>query len=541
MNKLFTPEPHPFDCHFGTLSSVISGRFTIENALDVVHPIVKTVGNTVVSDAVDKWRAEFGHSRFGRSNMKQTFHSSPKFSFADVKSTQETLAWINRKLKTKFAITSNVDSSYKALELLEVSNALMHAVGATDISGYIKTTGKPKVTTGPPGRRSLKIRQILARLEKSRLVQLKRATCRAKLVLSNGSITKTRTSLPAWKKLYFGDYKRALKFVSKFMGRIHTWFNAWARAEFAVVAKVGLVKIALAKYDYDLKNYPLTMIFLSLASSEFAKRKEFTLESQHQGGLNVHLMTMLDEIIKKERGGVKYISFMIPAKELWMHVDGAFLSSIAQEWKTWMQLFSIVLEEQWTKGVAKSSRRSMRVLPGAHYQRATGKSVKKSGVNSNLWNVAADSWNLGAKFQRGLDIFLHKPLTFWGKTLQLIANDQFMWGQHAGKGVGSDTDLFRELTKEVLPWHVVHPWYYSTYDSQFAMQVFLTSAEKLGVKNAGTWLATPILHTANVTVHRDLICGCPVPSMSQEVYDYLATEFKPFGATGWATIKDKDV
>lgn len=514
---------------------------TIDNALATVEPIVRTVGNTVVSDAVVAWQNKLGRSWFGRSNMKQTFHGSPNFAFADAGSTKENIWWLNLKMKTKFVVNSNIDNPTKALDLLELGEDLMKAVGATGISGYVKTTGKPKPLKGPPGRRSPKIRQILARLEHARNIQLKRATCRAKLVLSGGSITKTRASLPVWKKLYFGDYKRALKFVSKFMGRIYTWFDAWARAKCAVVAKVGLVNVALAKYDYDLKNYPLTMIFLALASSEFAKRKEFTLESQHQGGLNVHLKAIFDEIVEKERGGIKYIAFMIPAKEIWEHVDESFLSAISHEWKEWMRLFSVVLEKQWTKGVSKSSRRSMRVLPGAHCQRSTGKQVRKSGVNSNLWNVVADAWNSGASFQRGIDIFLHRPLTFWGKTLQLIANDQFMWGQHAGKGVGSDTGLFRELTKEVLPWHVVHPLYSSTFDSQFAMEVFLKSAEMLKIENVGTWLNMPALRSAEITTHRDLICGCPVPPMSQESYDYLATVWKPFGATGWTTIKDKDV
>lgn len=542
MNTLFSAVFHPFDEFYKTLRSVIDARMTISTALDAVLPIATAVGNKAVLDAVIAWKGEFSpcHYGYGNGHMKQVFHPSPKFAFADAKQTQETIAWLGRKTKKNLSLSSNINSAYKALELLNFGETLMSLVGATKISGYVKTTGKPKPVKLTGKRLGAKGMLRLQKKIKTNQLLEKKKTCRAKLVLQDTSIAKTRKNLQPWRKLYFGDYKRALKFVSKFMGRLHTWFDAWMRAECAVIAKVGLVREVITRHEYDIKNYPLTLIFLALASSEFSKRKEFTLESQKQGGLNVYLKAIFDEIVESERDGLKYIAYMIPAKEIFEQVPEPFLSAISYEWRSWMELFSIVLDREWLKGVSKSSRRSMRVLPGAHYQRTTGKCVRRSGVNSNLWNVVSDSWNSGARFLRGIDIICKRPFVFWGKVLQLIANDQFQWGQCAGKGVGNDVGLFRELTKVAKPWHVVHPNFADEFDSTFALVTLFECARTQGVTNLNSWLDVPALRTAAVTVHRDLICGCPVPQMSQDLYDYVATVVKPFGATGWDTIKEKN-
>lgn len=536
MNQLFSTVSHPNDDVFNALSTVISGRFTSNSAISVVQQVLSIIGNARVTEAVRSWKKELPYE-YSSARMKQCFHVAPKFSFASAKQTQETITWLNKKLKTTFGVKADVRTARDALDILQLGESLMECIGAVGISKYVKTTGKPKVSDKPGNKRPMKDRKRLLKIAMTKAQLEKRVTCRAELVLSHDNVTKTQKSLPSWKKLYFGDFKRALKFVSKFMGRIHTWFDAWIRAQAGIVSKVGLVNVALFKHEHDLKNYPLTLVFIALASSEFAKRKEFTLESQKQGGLNPHLRTIFDEVLEKERGGIKYIAYMIPAKEIWEHVDESFLRAIRFEWMNWMKVFSIVLEIQWKKGVSKSSRRSMRVLPGAHFQQVGGlpKRVGKSGVNSNLWNVVADSWNSGASYLRGVDIVLHEPVSFWGKTLQLVANDQFMWGSAVGKSKCSDVPLFRELTKTVLPWHIVHPDYSDEFDSVSALQTFFKSVSDLAIDNPRSWLDIPSLRSANVTVHRDLICGCPIPPMTQEMYDYL-TSAGIFGATGWSGI-----
>lgn len=535
MNQLFSNVSHTNDELFGKMSEIISGRFTINSAIEKVSKVLPSLRNKTVTDSVNEWRREspYWHSD---SRMKQCFHMAPKFAFADAKQTQETIVWLNKKLKTSFSVKANIKTAQDMMELRELSHDLMTCVGAIDISKYVKTTGKRKLPEPTTRRVSAKYRTRLAKTHLLIAKLSKRTTCRAELVLENGTVTNTRKSLLTWNKLYFGDYKRALKFVSTFMGRIHTWFDAWIRAQAGIISKVGLVNIALHKHEYDLKNYPLTLVFLALASSEFSKRKEFTLESQKQGGLNSHLRAIFDEVVEKERSGLKYIAWMIPAKEVWEHVDESMLKSIRFEWMNWMTVFSIVLEKQWQKGVQKSSRRSMRVLPGSHFQRQSGKigkQVAKSGVNSNLWNVVADSWNSGASFMRGIDILLREPVSFWGKTLQLVANDQFQWGSAVGKQISPDVLLFRAVTQKVLPWHIVHPDYSEEFNSAFALQEFFKSVHALQIENARSWLDIPALRSAKVTSHHDMICGCAVPPMPQELFDYF-TESGIFGATGWS-------
>lgn len=529
MNQLFANVSHPNDELFKKMSEIISGRFTINSAIK--H--VPTIENKVVTEAVISWRNSLPYE-YSSSRMKQCFHPAPKFAFASAKQTQETLVWLNKKLKMSFSVKADIKTAQDALEIVEIGNSLMACIGAIDISKYVKTTGK---TTPKPMQKtkrfSAKSRLRLVKESKTLLKLLKKSTCRAELVLSNGTIANTRKSLPTWKKLYFGDYKRALKFVSTFMGRVHTWFDAWMRAQAGIISKVGLVNIALHKHEHDLKNYPLTLVFLALASSEFSKRKEFTLESQKQGGLNSHLRAIFDEIVENEHGGLKYIAYMIPAKEVWEHVDDSFLRSIRFEWMNWMTLFSIVLEKQWKKGVQKSSRRSMRVLPGAHFQGT--KCISKSGVNSNLWNVVADSWNSGASFMRGIDIVLREPVAFWGKTLQLVANDQFQWGASVNKAISPDVTLFRALTKSVLPWHIVHPDFSEEFDSAYALGEFFKSVRDSKIENVRSWLDIPALRSAKVTSHHDMICGCAVPPMPQELFDYISSA-GIFGATGWSGV-----
>lgn len=531
MNTLFeSSDKHPNDVMFNTISEIISGRYTIQSTIDKILPLVK---NAIVREEIGKWKSSMS-SRYGwltNVMMKEIFHQPPKFAFALAKQTQETIQWLNKKLKLSLSIKADIKSAQDAFYILETRDTLMSAIGATGISKFVKTTKKAHV-------RKFSFRKHTAKCIKNIETRNKlatRNTCRAQFVFqcetlsANHKILVKRSS----KKLYFGDYKRAVKFVSKFVGRVHRWFSAWMRAQAGITAKIGLVDIILKKHCNDLKNYPITMIFLALASSEFSKRKEFTLESQKQGGLNTYLTAILNVIIQEERDALKYIAYMIPAIEIWKHVDETFLRAIRFEWKQWMQLYSIVLEEQWMKGVRKSSRRSMRVLPGEHHQKSTNKKVPKSGVNSILWNAVADSWNSGASFMRGTDIVLKEPVTFWGKTLQLIANDQFRWGLMAGKKVSTDILLFREVTKEFLPWHIVHPSYSHEFDGTHALHVFFASIEKLKITTCESWINIPNLKLVDITSHHNMICGCTVPPMSQELYEYLSASTGIFGATGW--------
>jgi hypothetical protein len=257
---------------------------------------------------------------------------------------------------------------------------------------------------------------------------------------------------------------------------------------------------------------------------------------------------------------------MLPAKEIWDLTPRSNLEEIHSLWMTWMPVLAIPLEEQWDKGVSKSARREMRVLPGVHSQKCgkcTGctqvideesynpmryrrcsqmKRVPKSGVNSSLWNVVADAWQNGSRVLRGLDLLLHKPAKFWVKTLQLIANDQFRWGKSEDKVMNHNVQIFDKITRAgVLPWRVAHPNFKDSFDSADALSTVLrvcseTLVEKDGVFTTFSpsyWIGIPQLRKVEVTVHHDLICGCQVAPMPVLVFEWISTVLRPFGATGW--------
>ena len=496
------------------------------------------------SAAITSWKDELGqeYNPYQYSFMgggKNRFHPGADFFY--LPTAHKEIKWIKGKVPS-FAGTLP-DAVTTPAEWKEVHSCLkmvMDIVGATGVSHYIKTTNKAEATRVAENvvKQSHKARaKALGEAKKARAAgkvhiysmpphvrapKINRETCRGELVLSQPSVNATCKST-LFKNLFFGDYKRALKFTSEFAGRVHEWSDSWVTAHSLRIAKVGLVDAALDTYAEELKSLPVTASFLALAVAEFGARKEFTLESQKQGALNPHLQILLRVIKNREPSGLKLIAYILPSEEIFREVyalSPEVILDIHSKWTEWMGVFALFLDSEWKKGVGKSSRREMRVLPrGSH-------------VNSTGWNSVADAWQNGCRFLRLTAIVCGiqgQPLYL--KVLQLIANDQFQWGEEAEKKMDPNVAVFHDITTQgFLPWNAV------LYPERFDNVRIVTALAESCTTHAcslGGWLGVPKIRTEDtVRVHVDMICGCKVLPMSSECAEFL-TFLGIFGSNEW--------
>lgn len=550
-------------------------RPAIQEVLRTVIKKEEIAKDVTMADAVSickEWQHSLGYT--GGLRMKDVYHPHPQFFYGTANNTKEQLKWLNKKLKREngntFYVPETVNSPEDAITIINCMKSLMSCIGATRVDRYIKTSKKitPEQATKKlkQQRKAAAKKKVKVHILRCKQVVQGRQTCVAKFKLSCKNANLTRKSLPEWANKYHPDYVRALKFAGEFAGRVYTWYDAWLRSQAMLLAKVGLLHVGIEKYKDRLFGLPLTCLFLALASSEFGKRKEFTLESQKQGGLNPFLERMLSLVKERESSGIEIVAYMLPAREIWSDVPRNVLEDIHSKWLKWMPLLALSLEDEWIKGAWKCPRRSMRVLPGKH-QRKCGKckgctndkndqgywyyrhcnnpiSVAASGVNSSLWNVVADAWTNGSRILRGLDLFLGNNSKCWLKVLQMVANDQFRWATSEEKPVDPNVKIFDLLTRQkIFPWHVAHPQFAESFDNTKALATLLTICDKdlrqtqsdgsSTQYNPKSWIGLPCLRKAEVKTHTDMICGVSVCPMSQETFEWVSNVLKPFGATGW--------
>lgn len=472
--------------------------------------------------AVEEWKSSTYGSHYGYHSFmgggKARFHPEPKFFYLEIARNQ--VAWLKKKVGFSGTLPADVVTAKDHMMVHSCLKELMELVGATSVDRYIKTTDKKAPVKPIRKKKGIRIRARPMRFMYNpygRAKNVTRATCRAQLTLSGGTVSKTQKSTPF---KYFGDYKRALKFVSEFAGRVHTWSDPWITAKALRLAKVGLIDEVLNEHSDALLDLPLTSATIGLMISEFGARKEFTLEKQKQGALNPHLETLLNEVKRFEPEGLRFIAYIYPTPEIFKLIPVTDVVYIHTKWSEWMPVFAGFLEVQWKKGVAKASRRTMRVLP------------RGARVNTTGWNAVADAWQNGCRFLRlavseagieGEPIYL--------KVLQLIANDQFGWGCAANKKMDPNVAVFHNLTaKGFLPWDaVLRP---KSFDSAGAV-IELSRACSLHLCSLQTWLGLPKVRTEDVRKHVDMICGVPVPPMSVDCADFL-TSLGIFGAREWS-------
>ena len=472
------------------------------------------------------------------SFMSKQFHAGPEAGTMWIPSLTRDADWLKTKcgMTNQFPIsTATPNEAKQLLEYLEEAKAL---IGVTGIDGYILTSNKEeeKRVADSKERRNKASGRGSRRYGMSRFgqdVSKPRKTCRAQFSL----IPHTELAASGSSLSYHPDYVRALKFVSTLQGRVHTWFEPWITACALRLAKTGLTSFHATEVAIELAGsvenfqtkYPITTVTLAMMVSEWSARKEFTLESQKQGALNEHLVQLLELAKTSEADAMKMIALVYPLPEIYRMISKEACTDIYQKWMSWAKLLGLFLNDQWNSGVWKSARRQMRVLP------------RGSGVNSAGFNAAADAWSNMCRYARvAVSVGEIKGAPLFLKTLQLIANDQFRWGQAAGKGVHSDAAVFDSLTRTsrsadgildvgVLPWMTVLD------PSKFDTMTVLTRLSKACADNdvdLDAWLGLPKVRTEATKVHVDMICGVTVPSMSSETADWLKN-LGLFGAGVW--------
>jgi hypothetical protein len=473
------------------------------------------------------------------SFMAKNFHPAPQADSMWIQSMKRDADWIENKCKMKNTLPDSTISSLNAQLVLDFLEEAKIMIGATGIEGYVLTSDKKEESRVAAAKKHSDKKQG-SKSNRFNPVETKiRKTCRAQFTLKpHAELVGLGSTLS-----YYPDYVRALKFVSKLQGRVHTWFEPWITANSLRLAKSGLITFYAKEIAEEIagsidefqRKYPITTVTVSMMVSEWGARKEFTLESQKQGALNEYLIQLLELAKLSEPNALKIIALIYPDPDIYNLISKEACSDIYDKWISWAKHLALFLDDQWNKGVWKSARRQMRVLP------------RGSPVNSSGYNAAADAWSNMCRFVR-VAVFVGEikdaPLLL--KTLQLIANDQFEWGQAAGKGVHSDAAVFDSLTRRtrsnvsevsevsevvdgILPWNaILNP---SKFDTTTVLTRLSKACEINGV-SLDAWLGLPKVRTELTRTHVDMICGCKVPQMSKETADWLKS-LGLFGAGMW--------
>jgi len=326
---------------------------------------------------------------------------------------------------------------------------------------------------------------------------------------------------------YHPDRKRAIKFFAKLEGRMRYWRDAYLTAKALPIAKIGLVPILVDTVVEELggwdlwKRLPATFSFLAICCSVFSERKGFTLKSQKQGGLNTYMEQLLKIILEREHDGLKIVALLLPTEEVYSMLPVETVKRIYDTSMMLLEEFAVFIDKQWNKGVNKCVRRLCRVPP------------RGTKVNSSGYNAVADAWMnlrrfhvISAKYAK----VENAPIIL--KVMQLIADDQFRWkSRDEGKvSVNVNALVYKEITSNgILPWNaVLRP---ESFDTRMVLTTLLDACKKHNCP-CESWVGIAKKRFAEVSNPVDMICGCPVPPMSEECADFLKG-MGIFGSTPW--------
>ena len=462
-----------------------------------------------------------------RSFMSERFHPAINASWitpSDVRDAD----WMKKKCGLTTSLPHQLVTPDDVNTLFEFIEQSKNALGVTRIKGFVLTSSKSAERKAQ--QKASEYAEYLRKKRDSKKVTIpeSRKTCRADLLFEK---EKRSSGLS-----YHPDFVRALKALSKWIGRIHLWFDPWITARSLQIAKSGLTSSCIVpvaeklsgSVDAFQREFPITSVFMALAVSEFSTRKAFTLESQKQGALNKYLVSLLDLVTIHEPLGLSAVALVLPLPEIYTKIPKEDVENIYSSWMKWATLFGKFLDVQWDRGVWRCARREMRVPPSfkRHQSGYSGKSVNSSG-----YNAVVDAWNNMVQCIRvAVSIGEISGAPLFLKGLQLIADDQFKWGQRDGKGTHPDVLVFDLITRQgIVPW-----WVITKPDKIDTMKV-ITSLSQACVTNGvsvESWLGLPKLRTQDVKQHVDMICGCSVPAMSVECADFLKS-LGIFGAGDW--------
>lgn len=462
-----------------------------------------------------------------RSFMSEKFHPAINASWitpSDIRDAD----WMKKKCGLTTSLPHQLVTPDDVNTLFEFIEQSKNALGVTGIKGFVLTSSNSAEIKAQKKASEYALYLRKKRDSKKVTIPESRKTCRADLLFEK---EKRSSGLS-----YHPDFVRALKALSKWIGRIHLWFDPWITARSLQIAKSGLTSSCIVpvaeklsgSVDAFQREFPITSVFMALAVSEFSTRKAFTLESQKQGALNKYLVSLLDLVTTHEPRGLSAVALVLPLPDIYTKIHKEDVENIYSSWMKWATLFGKFLDVQWDRGVWRCARRKMRVPP-SFTRRQPGYSGKS--VNSSGYNAVVDAWNNMVQCIRvAVSIGEISGAPLFLKGLQLIADDQFKWGQCDGKGTHPDVLVFDSITRQgIVPW-----WVITKPDKIDTMKV-ITSLSQACVTNGvslESWLGLPKLRTQDVKHNVDMICGCSVPAMSVECADFLKS-LGIFGAGDW--------
>jgi len=492
-----------------------SARFMIQFVLPDLNSMLISASEQV-REVVSCYMKEYKDRPNYLSFMEQRFHPVNNADFLPAMDNE--IKWIIQKGKL-----SNFPSDANPTNIKNWMDKVKSFLGIIRVKGYILTSD-----INEEFKRGLKISKGGAKrcyVGGTKPIN-GRKTCRADFdLLPHRQLVKNGTPFK-----YFPDRKRAIKLISKLDGRLHIWKDSWITAKTLPIAKTGLVSILADQFVEELcgswenfcLEFPATYSLLVVCCSVFSERKEFTLESQKQGALNKYMLDLFSIVKETESKGMKIVALFLPTWEVFSTISVEDSKVIYETSMVWLNHMASFLDEQWVKGYDKCVRRMCRVPP------------RGSKVNSSGLNAVADAWMNLRRFQtvsakrasiEGAPLIL--------KVMQLVADDQFRWGDGS---VNPNANVFKEITSAgVLPWNVLlRP---ESFDTRQALTAVLDAVRNLTPEeekksSIDSWIGIAKLRTGKVSNPVDMICGCAVPSMSEECANFLK-DIGIFGAKPW--------
>ena len=500
----------------GDFDKIVYGRMMILPMLRLYRP---QDGVRALNLQVNLWLAHIEDPYF-QSFMKERFHPAQSISFLTLKLRNE-MDWMVGKVGLP-AYSQDV------LSLREYIDAGFKAAGVIGVKGFIKTSSKTEearqARKHPVYQRPRIYSSKASSMASSYRAPKKfapRKTCRAVFNLAPQSALKNKRT----EFKYHPDRIRAIKCLSKLVGRMHLYWPAWISAKAAPIAKTGLVTLLLDSVLADmgetketfLTKYPATALFIATTVSTFSQRKAFTLESQKQGKLNEFQLAIFELVKRHEPAALRIIALILPIEEIFSTIPQEDAVRIYKESMKWLKLCGLFYREQFFKGVNKCVRRLGRVPP------------KGSKINVTAVNNVADAWmnlrrfqTISAKYGRieGAPTIL--------KIMQLIADDQFRMG--GGVRIEPNAHIYKGLTtQKVYPWDaVLAP---ESFDIRRALTILIEQCRKFHV-DVESWIGIAKLRTGHTAAPVDMICGVAVAPMSRECADWLVS-MGLFGAHAW--------
>ena len=306
------------------------------------------------------------------------------------------------------------------------------------------------------------------------------------------------------------NYKSAIGLLGILRGRMKNIFYPSVQAIALAMDKVGLSVLFPNPEDQHVDA------FVSLVKTSLSRQKLFTIESQMHGGLDRWMKAFLDILISRiskstmsptyaskvtpikpiSQDDWKIIFFLVPSPEVSQFLDESTKREIYDLALSWMQLFSVLFQEQWELGVKDCSANRMMVPRSG-----------TTNVHVNGWNACAGAWGNLLRIIRLLGKELGLLNLNLYKVLKLTAGDQMQWAEYDGQGVHTDTDVFHSLTSEnYLPWTHFH-------NSVPDFSEKITEKCTLFSINPQKWLGGPVIRITETKGDVRSLCGVVLPSL----------------------------